>query len=174
MSFTAFPVLASLLVATNLLNTPIGVQAMSCAAIDDILAWCTLALASSFSKSGNPVNGLYTCLAALVYVLIMTLIIRPALGYCHAWLERCNAVNNRYYLCFIFLLLIASAFTTEVIGIHAFFGSFVMGLIVPKSGGFTDDLAPKMELVVSKYHIRLSLTTYALMTDSMLASQQFD
>lgn len=152
MSFTAFPVLAAILVATGLLNTPIGVQTMSCAAIDDILAWCTLAISSSFSKDGSAVNGIYTCVCAIVYVIIMILILKPLLKKFHDALCEGSAdhVENKYYLCFMFLLLVGSAFCTEVIGIHSFFGAFVMGLIVPKTEGFTETLVPKMELVVSK------------------------
>jgi Kef-type K+ transport system membrane component KefB len=123
---------------------------MSCAAIDDLLAWCTLALASSFASKGGAIMGLWICLAALAYLLAMGLVVRPVLARVHAFLEARNSVENRYYICFIFMMLIASSFATEAIGIHSFFGAFVMGLIVPKSNGFADKLIPRMDLVVSK------------------------
>ena len=96
MSFTAFPVLASLLASSKLLGTPLGTQAMSCAAIDDLLAWCTLALASSFAKSGMLINGLYTCLAAFVYVVIMATVVRWLLHWFHHKMEARNMTDNRW------------------------------------------------------------------------------
>jgi hypothetical protein len=123
---------------------------MSCAAIDDILAWCTLALASSFAAKGAAITGLWICLAAAGYLLTMGLVVRPLLARLHAFFERRNSVENRYYICFIFMMLIASSFATEAIGIHSFFGAFTMGLIVPKSNGFADKLIPRMDLVVSE------------------------
>jgi hypothetical protein len=71
----------------------------------------------------------------------------------------------RYYLCFIFMLLLASAFTTEVIGIHSFFGAFVMGLIVPKTNGFADQLIPQMELVVVEVLLPLFFASSGIRTD---------
>jgi Kef-type K+ transport system membrane component KefB len=96
MSFTAFPVLASLLASSKLLGTPLGTQAMSCAAIDDILAWCTLALASSFAKSGELIYGLYTCLAALVYVIVMSTVVRLLLKWFHQKMEARKLTDNRW------------------------------------------------------------------------------
>jgi Kef-type K+ transport system membrane component KefB len=57
MSFTAFPVLASILQSSRLLANPLGVLTISCAAIDDVTAWCVLAIASSFARSSDPVQG---------------------------------------------------------------------------------------------------------------------
>lgn len=60
MSFTAFPVLAAILHSFQLINHPIGVLAFATAAVDDLLAWCTLAIASAFVSSDNPILGVYT------------------------------------------------------------------------------------------------------------------
>lgn len=125
-------------------------QALSCAAIDDVLAWCVLALASSFAKSGNALLGLYTTLAAAGYVLVMVLILRPLLSLLHRYLVRKKLEHSRYYMSLLVILLLASAFTTEGLGIHCFFGGFVMGLIVPKDNGFADSLVTRMDLVVGE------------------------
>jgi Kef-type K+ transport system membrane component KefB len=111
-------------------------QALSCAAIDDVLAWCVLALASSFAKSGSALLGLYTTLLAAAYVLFMVIILRPLLALLHRALVRRQLQGSPYYTVFVFLLLLGSAFTTEGLGIHCFFGGFMMGLIVPKDDGF--------------------------------------
>jgi Kef-type K+ transport system membrane component KefB len=58
MSFTAFPVLASILTSKNLLSTPIGTLTISCAAMNDIMGWCSLAIASAFAK-GSGIVGLW-------------------------------------------------------------------------------------------------------------------
>lgn len=63
--------------------SPTLLQALSCAAIDDVLAWCVLALASSFAKSGSALLGLYTTLLAAAYVLVMIGILRPLLALLH-------------------------------------------------------------------------------------------
>jgi Kef-type K+ transport system membrane component KefB len=85
MSFTAFPVLASVLQTSGLLTDPLGVLAFSCAAIDDIMAWCVLAFASSFSKAKEPIRGLYTTLLAAAFVAVMIVVVRPLLKRINAW-----------------------------------------------------------------------------------------
>lgn len=125
-------------------------QALSCAAVDDVTAWCVLALASAFAQSESPLQGLYTTLGAVAYIAIMVLLLRPLLAKAHQLVAKRGATDSPYYETCIFLLLIASAFTTEALGIHAFFGSFMMGLCVPKEGGFAEGLASRMELVVSE------------------------
>jgi Kef-type K+ transport system membrane component KefB len=109
-----------------------------------------LAVASAFAQSESPLQGLYTTLGAAVYIGIMVLLLRPLLARAHLCMAKKGAVESPYYETCIFLLLIASAFTTEALGIHAFFGSFMMGLCVPKVGGFAEGLASRMELVVSE------------------------
>lgn len=164
-SFTAFPVLASILAATDLLSSPIGVQAMSCAAIGDVLAWCTLAIASSFAKSGSAVNGVYTLVLASAYVLIMVAVLRPLLKLLHSALQKRGLSENRYYLCFIFLLLVAATYASEVIGIHAFFGAFLTGLIVPKAGNFTEDLVERLALPVTEVFLPLYFVSSGIKTN---------
>jgi Kef-type K+ transport system membrane component KefB len=99
---------------------------MSCAAIDDVMAWCVLAIASSFSKDSSAVDGGYTCMLAVLYVLAMFFLVRPLLGRVHSYfLQRADELNQ-FFLCGVFLVLLASSFAAEVIGIHAFFGAYVL------------------------------------------------
>ncbi|KAF8071287.1 CHX17 [Scenedesmus sp. PABB004] len=165
MSFTAFPVLASLLSSAGLLSAPIGIQALSCAAIDDVLAWCVLAIASSFARSGSALLGLYTTLCAAGYVLAMVCAVRPLLRRVHAGLVARGAEGNRYYLSALFMLLLLSAFTTEGLQIHAFFGAFVFGLVVPKEGGFAESLVTRMDLVVTEVMLPLFFANSGIRTD---------
>jgi Kef-type K+ transport system membrane component KefB len=115
--------------------------------VDDVLSWCVLALASSFAQSNTALQGLYTCLGAVAFVVVMLFVVRPLLGLLHRRLLAKQQIDNRYYLCLVMLLLIAAAFATQGLGIHCFFGAFVMGLITPKEGGFAEGIADRMELV---------------------------
>ena len=162
MSFTAFPVLAAILKEHKLLSDPLGVLAFSCAAIDDITAWCVLAVATAFSVSAAPENGAYTTLISAAYVAVMLLIVKPVMRWAYdKYQKRLAAAQrkgkevrqlSRTYVTLVLLMLLASSFFTEVIGIHAFFGAFVAGLCVPKEGtDFVHMLAPKIELIVTDF-----------------------
>ncbi|CAF0858754.1 unnamed protein product [Rotaria sordida] len=146
MSFTAFPVLASILTSTKLLSAPIGTLTISCAALDDVMAWCSLAIAGAFAKESGIV-GLWVVLISIGYVLFMFIIVRWIIKRIHTFLVERNMEMNRTFLIGIFLLLIASAFFCDILGIHSFFGAFVVGIICPKSGQFNVELFPKIELV---------------------------
>ncbi|CAF2519942.1 unnamed protein product [Rotaria sp. Silwood2] len=146
MSFTAFPVLAAILTSTKLLSAPIGTLTISCAAMNDIMGWCSLAIAGAFAK-GSGIIGLWVILISIGYVLFMFTIVRWLIKRVHKYLMEKNNEMNRTFLIGIFLLLIASAFFCDILGIHSFFGAFVVGVICPKSGQFNVELFPKLELV---------------------------
>ena len=116
--FSAFPVLATLLNSNGLLNKPIGVQTISLAAVEDIVVWVVLAIASAFSSGGSALQGLYTLLLTLAFIAIMVFIIRPILKRLHAFYLRRNDDTNVYLVVVCFLLLVVAAFTTEVMGKH--------------------------------------------------------
>lgn len=114
--FSAFPVLATLLNAMNLLNKPIGIQTISLAAVEDIVVWVILAIASAFSSGETALKGLYTLLLTLAFIAIMILIIRPILKRIHRYYLHRNNDTNVYLVVICFLLLVVAAFTTEVMG----------------------------------------------------------
>ena len=84
--------------------------------MDDVTAWCVLAVASAFAQSESPLQGLYTTLGAAAYIAIMVLLLRPLLARVHGCVLKKGDAGSPYYETCIFLLLIASAFTTEVSG----------------------------------------------------------
>ena len=114
--FSAFPVLATLLNAMNLLNKPIGIQTISLAAVEDIVVWVILAIASAFASGETALKGLYTLLLTLAFIAIMILIIRPILKQIHRYYLHRNNDTNVYLVVGCFLLLVVAAFTTEVMG----------------------------------------------------------
>ncbi|CAF4340491.1 unnamed protein product, partial [Adineta steineri] len=132
--FSAFPVLATLLNSMNLLNEPIGIQTIFLAAVEDIVVWVVLAVASAFSSGGSALQGLYTLLLTLAFIAIMIFIIRPIFNRIHGFYLQRHDDCNVYIVVGCFLLLLIASFTTEVMGIHAFFGAFIAGLCIPRKG----------------------------------------
>ena len=108
--------MATLLNSKGLLNKPIGIQTISLAAVEDIVVWVILAIASAFSSGGSALQGLYTLLLTLGFIAIMVLIIRPILGLIHGYYHRRNNDTNVYLVVGCFLLLVVASFTTEVMG----------------------------------------------------------
>ncbi|CAF1100810.1 unnamed protein product, partial [Didymodactylos carnosus] len=164
MSFTAFPVLAAILTATGLLNEPIGALTISCAALNDLLGWCSLAVAGAFAK-GTGIVGLWVILIAIGYVLFMFFIVRTILVKIHAYLVAKNDEMNRMFLIGVFLVLIASAMFCDLLGIHSFFGAFIAGIICPKTGKFNSELFPKLELVTVELLLPLFFASSGMRTD---------
>lgn len=144
MSITAFPVLARIVQERNMTKTPTGILALASAANDDVTAWCLLAVVIAIAKAGTVVSALFTILLACIYILVMFLVIKPFLrkiGNLYANKE----VINKSFVGFIFLILIASAMTTEIIGIHALFGAFMAGVVMPGNMGFRKVMMEKVE-----------------------------
>lgn len=144
LSITAFPVLARIVQERGLTRTPLGITAITCAAINDITAWGILALVVAIANSGGVMSALVTILLSGMYVLIMLLLIRPLL----------NAVAKKYtvretiskhIVALVLFTLFLSAWVTEVIGIHALFGAFMAGVIIPDNARFKNIMAEKIE-----------------------------
>lgn len=144
MSITAFPVLARIVQERGITRTKLGAIAITCAAADDITAWCILAAVIAITKAGSFVSSLYTIIFAVAYVLLMVKVVRPFLA------RIGNIYNSKESLTkpivAIFLLtLIVSAGVTEVIGIHALFGAFMAGAIMPDNVKFRNLFIEKVE-----------------------------
>lgn len=144
MSITAFPVLARIIQERNLQKTRLGTVAITCAAADDITAWCILAAVIAIVKAGSFASAIYTIALALIYVVIMIKIVRP-------FIHRIGNLNTtreslgKPVVAIFFLLLLFSAYATEVIGIHALFGAFMAGAIMPENHKFRNVFIEKIE-----------------------------
>lgn len=144
MSITAFPVLARILSERQLLQTRVGALAITCAAVDDVTAWCLLAFVVSIVRSAGIMQAVWTTLLAVGYIAVMWTVIRPFLARLAARTSsRESLTQNAVAVTFILLLL--SAMATELIGIHALFGAFLFGAIMPRQGGFSEALTEKLE-----------------------------
>lgn len=144
MSITAFPVLARIVQERGMNKTRLGAMAITCAAADDITAWCLLAAVIAIVKAGSMVSSLYVILLAAAYVLVMLKVVRPFLkrvGELHSSRENLS----KPVVAIFFLTLILSAYVTEIIGIHALFGAFMAGAIMPENARFRNIFIEKVE-----------------------------
>ncbi|HMB95088.1 MAG TPA: cation:proton antiporter, partial [Tepidisphaeraceae bacterium] len=144
MSITAFPVLARILTERNLHKTKIGAIAITCAAVDDVTAWCMLAFVVGVARADGLRPGIRTAVLAVVYIFFMLFVVRPFLRRLQGLYERQGRLSQNV-VAVIFLLTLASAYATEAIGIHALFGAFIMGAIMPKGTKFIRTLSEKLE-----------------------------
>ncbi|WP_291932386.1 cation:proton antiporter [Chryseobacterium sp.] len=144
MSITAFPVLARIVQERNLHKTKIGTVVITCAAADDITAWCILAAVIAVVKAGSFSGSVFVILMAILYVFIMIKAVRPFLNRI-AELQKGKGFINKGLVAIFFLILIISSYATEVIGIHALFGAFMAGAIMPENVKFRNLFIEKVE-----------------------------
>lgn len=144
MSITAFPVLARIVQERGIHKSKLGTMVITCAAADDITAWCILAAVIAIVKAGSFVSALYIIALAILYVFLMIKVIRPFLkriGDLHTSRENLS----KPIVAIFFLVLLGSAYATEVIGIHALFGAFMAGAIMPENVKFRNIFIEKVE-----------------------------
>jgi Kef-type K+ transport system membrane component KefB len=129
MSITAFPVLARICQERGINKTRLGALVITCAAADDITAWCLLTVVIAVVKAGSVMSFVYTALMAVTYVIIMLKGVRPLLKLIYSRNIRPGYVGMPVAM--FFLTLIISSYATEAIGIHALFGAFMAGIVMP-------------------------------------------
>lgn len=144
MSITAFPVLARILVERRMLNRPIGAIALASAAIDDITAWFLIALATAIATSGGASDLIRTMALAAVFCAVMALGVRRLLARASTAYDEAGRVPVGWITA-IFAGVLLSAFATEEIGIALIFGAFVMGTVMPRNAGLTEDVTRRMD-----------------------------
>lgn len=144
MSITAFPVLARIVQERGIHKTKLGSIVITCAAADDITAWCILAAVIAIVKAGSFVSSLYIIAMAIGYVFLMIIVVKPFLKRVGD-LYSSRKTLSKPVVAIFFLTLIISAYVTEVIGIHALFGAFMAGVIMPESAKFRSIFIEKVE-----------------------------
>lgn len=172
MSITAFPVLARIVHERGIHKTRLGAIVTTCAAADDITAWCILAAVIAIVKAGSFVSSLYTIFIAIAYVVVMIKIVRPflkRLGDLHPTREN----MNKQVVAIFFLMLITSAYLAEVIGIHALFGAFMAGTIMPENTKFRNIFIGKIEDVALVLLLPLFFVFTGLRTEIGLINEPY-
>ena len=143
MSITAFPVLARILEDRKLSQTHLGAIAITCAAVDDVSAWCILALVIALVKATGVEISAITIILTLSFAGVMFFLVRPQLA--RVIIEPDSLQHRRRLIPLILAFLLACALITETIGIHALFGAFLAGVVMPPSTEFRIFLKDKLE-----------------------------
>lgn len=144
MSITAFPVLARIVQERGIHKTRLGTIVITCAAADDITAWCILAAVIAIVKAGSFISSLYVIGLAVLYVICMLFVVKPFLKRIGELYAKKDNLKKSVVAIF-FLTLIVSAYLTEIIGIHALFGAFMTGAIMPDISKFRNIFIEKVE-----------------------------
>lgn len=148
MAITAFPVLARILTETKLLYTKVGVIVLAAGVGNDVVGWILLALTVALVNADTGLTALYILLCAVGWILILFFLIKPAF----IWLARRTGSfengPNQVMIMITLLLVLVSAWITDIIGVHPIFGSFLVGLMIPHEGGYAIALTEKMEDLV--------------------------
>ncbi|HKE17933.1 MAG TPA: cation:proton antiporter [Kofleriaceae bacterium] len=147
MSITAFPVLARILTERHLLRTRVGAVTIACAAVDDVTAWCILAFVVAVARSAGIGGAVVTTGMVLVYIAVMFIVARPLLVRLAARVATPDAMTQNV-VALVLMLVFVSSWATELIGVHALFGAFLFGAVMPKTGSFARALAEKLEDLV--------------------------
>jgi Kef-type K+ transport system membrane component KefB len=131
MSVTAFPVLARILTDKGLIHTPIGGLALACAAIDDVLAWTALAVVAALANGDTDP---WRVLLVLPYAAFMLKVVRPGLARLATRVTGRGRLAGPGVLLAVATGLLLSAWATEWMGLHAIFGAFLFGVVMPREG----------------------------------------
>ncbi len=146
LSVTAFPVLARILTDRGLHKSPLGVLALTCAAAGDATAWCLLALVVGIAQSELG-GALTVVIAALAFMAVMLLAVRPLLAR-WKWLLAGETLDQSR-LAVVLVGVLLAALATDAIGIHAIFGAFLLGTIIPHESLVARELPGKLHDVVA-------------------------
>lgn len=144
MSITAFPVLVRILKDRGLMKTPLGNLAIACAAVGDASAWAMLAVVVAIAQATGLVTTFFNLGLIVVFVAVMLLVVRPRLP---RWLrvDEAAAPPGRDVMATALIFMTGSALVTEVMGIHALFGAFLAGAVMPQSKTFRDGITVQLE-----------------------------
>ena len=172
MSITAFPVLARIIKDRQLTNSPLATTALACAAVDDVSAWCILAVVMAIAKATGLAGALVTIGLTAVFILVMLLLVKPQL-------ERivgnriADARYSRRLLASALAFALASAWVTETLGIHALFGGFLAGLVMPSDRGVQRFFEEKIEVFSSTFLLPLFFVFTGLRTKVTLLNDRW-
>jgi len=164
MSITAFPVLARIIQEKGLTKTRLGTLALASAANGDITAWCLLAVVIAIAQAGSMLSAVYNIGFSILYLTGMFFLVRPFLRMI-GQIYHNKEVIDKGLIAFIFLILIASSYLTEILGLHALFGAFMAGVIMPSNIKFRKIMAEKVEDVSLSLFLPLFFVSSGLRTE---------
>lgn len=172
MSVTAFPVLARIISDKKLQKTELGAITLTCAAIDDVTAWCLLAFVVSAAQV-TIMSAVYTLILTILYITIMFVFVRPVVTKAVMKLDQHKMIAEGE-LAIICLGIFLSALATEYIGIHAIFGAFLFGAILPENSKLAHDLNFRLQDLVRVIFLPCFFAYTGMRTQIGLVSTQHD
>ena len=146
MSVTAFPVLARILTDRGIHMSRMGAIALACAAVDDVTAWCLLALVVSVAQA-RPERVFLTVALSIGFIAFMLLGIRPLIIRFVRYYEQ-GSLSGQGMMAVACMSLLLCALATESIGIHALFGAFLLGSLIPYNSKVALDIRARLEDIV--------------------------
>jgi Kef-type K+ transport system membrane component KefB len=173
MSITAFPVLVRILQDRGIFKTRLGSTATTCAAVDDVTAWSMLAFVVAIAGAKNLGGAVTNVALVLVFIVFMLFVIKPSLP---RWLGRTaleRPAPSKLVIAVVIGVALVSALSSEIIGIHALFGAFLAGIVMPEMGGFREKLVLRVESLTAVLLLPLFFAFTGLRTQiSLLNSAQ--
>ncbi len=164
LSITAFPVLARIIQERSLSHSHLGRLALSTAAMGDIVAWLMLAAIMAVSQGGSFTSAFYNMLFLALYLAVIFGILRPLFGLLGRRVRH-REVLSKSLMGLIFILLMASAYFTEIMSMHALFGAFMLGLVMPENLDFRVIVKEKVEDVALLLLLPLFFVSSGLRTE---------
>jgi Kef-type K+ transport system membrane component KefB/nucleotide-binding universal stress UspA family protein len=163
MSITAFPVLARILTERGLYKTRLGTVTLTCAAVDDVTAWCILAVVVTVARASGMASALLTIGLSIIFIALMIFVVRPLMARLATHHEEQGQLSG-LALAIVFSGVLLSSVATDRIGIHAIFGAFLFGAVMPQRSEFIRELVGKLEDFVAVFLLPLFFAYTGLRT----------
>ena len=166
MSVTAFPVLVRILKERNMSDSKLGVLATSIAAVIDVVAWVVLALVVAIANNSSLMQPVYLLIALIVLLAVAFFVIKPL------WQKHFTKHDplRKATFSLVIVVLFLFAYSTELCGIHALFGSFIAGIIIPDTNNIREKLTGKIEIITTLLLLPLFFVITGLRTQINLIS----
>ncbi len=143
LAITAFPMLARILQAENIVNTSIGVISLLGASIQDVISWILLAFVTSQAQGKGPESGFITLIGALVFAIVVWFIARPYFKRMGEKSEKSGVLSQNGFA-MVIICLISAALITDELGLYSVFGGFILGLVMPRTKVFQTAIQDKL------------------------------
>jgi Kef-type K+ transport system membrane component KefB len=164
LSISAFPVLARIIQENGLTRTPLGKLTLASAATDNVTAWYILAIIVAVTQAGSMLSALFNIGVSALLIVVMFLVVRPLLTMIGNVYHN-KEVMDKALVSLMFLILIATACLTEILGMHALFGAFVAGMIMPENKRFRKIITEKVEDISLALFLPLFFVSTGLRTE---------
>jgi Kef-type K+ transport system membrane component KefB len=166
MSITAFPVLARILAERGLYGTRVGTLALACAAIDDVTAWCLLALVIALAAGHSVMSAASTVALIAGFAAVLVFGVRPLLA---RWARHERRLTGGRHegavVAVLFSAVCLAGLVTDRIGVHTVFGAFLLGTVMPRGMPAVERAAGQLRAVAVPVLLPLFFVQTGLRTD---------